>query len=790
MIAVIMAGGEGTRLRPLTCDCPKPMARLCGRPIMEYILELLAKNGIREAAVSLRYRPEDIRSHFGEEFAGVRLSYTVEDKPLGTAGGVRNAVGAPRDDILVMSGDALCDFNLSAAVRYHREKKAAATLLTTHVADPREYGLVVTEPSGRIRGFVEKPGWAQSVTDAVNTGIYILSPEAVSLIPPDREYDFGKELFPRMLSKDMALYGFDADGYWCDIGDVGAYVSCQFDMLEGRVDCAVDASRQGSVYCRQSGPDQQSASDRMTMPAGRYTILPPVYIGQGVHIGNDAQIGPCAVLDDGCTIGAGASVRNSVLLPDVFVGERGELRGALVCTGASLKKRAGMFEGSVAGAGAVIGKDASVSPGVRIWPGKQVEDGARASANIQVGTARRALFDDEGITGEVGIDLTPEICAKIGAAVGASAHGAVGVAHDGSNAGLTLKNALAAGVISTGARLYDFGSCFEAMAAFAVQFCGLEVGMMTRSAGSRAVLRMMDAHGLPLRRAQERQIETAVATGQIRRCEPDQYGEPMLMAGIRAVYADALARLIPEGLADTRCTVRSANRQVQQTLERTLRSLGCTEGGIRIHITASGSDASFFDEEGSYIDAPRTLALACVTAFEEGGDVALPYDAPRAIDSVASKYSRRVLRYLSCPADDSDRDARVLAASQPFVRDGLQCALRVLGYLHRHKVRLCDFARVLPPFALAVRAVPFSGNPGRLLRRFSDRVGDSAAGAPAEGVLLSSSRGRVLLSPLKRGTGLRIMAEAGDMEAAGELCAEYEQKLQENETLDRNPNNG
>ena len=801
MIAVIMAGGEGTRLRPLTCDCPKPMARLCGRPIMEYILELLAKNGIREAAVSLRYRPEDIRSYFGEEFAGVRLSYTVEDKPLGTAGGVRNAAGVPKDDILIMSGDALCDFNLSAAIRYHREKKAAATLLTTHVADPREYGLVVTEPSGRIRGFVEKPGWAQSVTDAVNTGVYILSPEAVSLIPPDGEYDFGRNLFPLMLSKDMPLYGFDADGYWCDIGDVGAYVSCQFDMLEGRVDCTVDASRRGSFYYRQSASDRKAASDRQLasdrkaeterpMASGRYTILPPVYIGQDVHIGNDAQIGPCAVIDDGCTIGAGTSVRNSVLLPDVFVGERCELRGALVCAGASLKKRAGMFEGSVAGAGSVIGKDASVSPGVRIWPGKQVEDGARAAANIQVGTARRGLFDDEGISGEVGIDLTPEICAKIGAAVGASVHGAVGVAHDGSNAGLTLKNALAAGVISTGARLYDFGSCFEAMAAFAVQFCGLEMGMMTRSAGSRAVLRMMDAHGLPLHRSQERQIESAVATGQIRRCEPARYGEPMLMAGIRAMYADTIACLAPEGLSGIRCTVRSANRQVQQVLERTLRSLGCTEGSIRIHVTAAGSDASFFDEEGNYIDAPRALALACITVFEDGGDVALPFDAPRAIDAIAAGYSRKVLRYLSCPAGDSDRDARRLAASQPFVRDGLQCALRVLSHLYRRGTRLCDFARELPPFAMAVRAVPLSGNPGRLLRRFSARGEDSAGGAPAEGVLLSSPRGRVLLSPLKRGTGLRIMAEAGDMEAAGELCAEYERKLQENETLDRNPNNG
>ena len=779
MKAVIMAGGEGTRLRPLTCDCPKPMARLCGRPVLEYILDLLGKNGVEAAAISLRYLPEEIRSHFGDAYGDIRLSYSVEDKPLGTAGGVRLAVGKPDEDRIVISGDAMCDFNLSAACRYHREKGAAATLLTTHVADPREYGLVVTDPAGRVRGFVEKPGWAQSVTDAVNTGIYILSPSAMSLIPEDREFDFAKDLFPLMMERDMPIYAFDADGYWCDIGDVEAYVACQFDMLEGRVECRIPGRRTSGVRA-------------VELPVGRYRIQPPCYIGRGVHIGSDARIGPCAVIDDGCTVGAGASIRHSVLLPDAYVGERCELRGALVCAGASLKKRAGMFEGSVAGAHSIVGMDSAVSPGVRIWPGKRVEDGARAGGNVREGSARRGLFDDDGISGEVGVDLTPEICAKIGAVTGEAAAGAVGVADDGSHVGITLKNALAAGVISTGTRLYDFGSCFEALAAFATQFCRLKMGLMTRAAGSRAVLRVTDGSGLPLRRAVERQIESAVATGQVRRCEPDRYSEPMEMPGIRAVYADALARLAPEGLSGLGCNVRSANRQVQRLLGEVLRTLGAEEeGGVRAHVAASGREASFFDEEGSYVDPPRTLAIACQIAFEGGEDVALPFDAPRFIDGLAARHGRQVWRYLSCPADASDARARRLAASQPFVRDGLQCVVRILAYLHRTGARLHDIAAALPPFSLTVRAVPLHGNPGRMLRSLSPRQGErEKSAAPAEGVLLSSRRGRVLLSPLKRGTGMRILAEAADMETADELCAEYEKALREQEGLDKGPDEG
>ena len=765
MKAVIMAGGEGTRLRPLTCDCPKPMARLCGRPMLEYILDLLVKNGINEVSMTLRYLPQVIRDHFEDSsYRGMKLEFFEESEPLGTAGGVKNAAGNSPDGIIVLSGDALCDFDLAAAIRFHHEKKAAATIVTTHVADPREYGLVVAEPSGLIRGFVEKPGWTQSVTDAVNSGVYILSPDTVSLIPDGRSYDFAKDLFSLMLSKNMPLYSFDADGYWCDIGDIGAYVSCQFEMLEGKIDCALPGFRQGSIYYKSS------------LPTGNYTLLPPVYVGENVKIADYAQVGPFAVIDDGCTIGTGATVKNSVLLRDVFIGERCELRGALVCAGASLKKRAGMFEGSVAGAGSVIGRDASVSPGVKIWPGKQVEDEARVAVNLKFGAARKGVFDDDGITGEVGIDLTPEMCAKLGAATGEGSRRGIGTAYDGSNAGLALINAASSGVISTGAQVINFGGCFEAMFSFAVPFLGLDMGIFARTAGSRAVLRLIDGSGLTLTRSQERRIEAAVATGEIGRCEASKYSSPYSMTGISAIYAAQLPALAPDGLSGINACVKSSNRGVQHMLDSALKALDCGEGGIKVHITASGGAASFFDENGDYINASRTLALGCVIRFAQGEDVALPYETPRAIDFLAAKYSKKVLRYLSCPVDGADKPARLLATSQPWVRDGLQNAVSILYYLCRNNLKLCDFAASLPPFELAVKAISIAGNPGHLLKNLSS-LGERQEG-PHEGVLIAERGGRVLLSPLKRGRGLRIMAEAASMEAADELCAEFEKRLQ------------
>jgi mannose-1-phosphate guanylyltransferase / phosphomannomutase len=770
MKAVIMAGGEGTRLRPLTCDLPKPMARLCGRPVIEHIVDLLGRNGVDEAAVTLRYLPELIKNNFPDgEYCGVSLRFIEEDEPLGTAGGVVRAASGFNDDFIVVSGDAMCDFNLKAAMDFHHEKGAAATLVLSRVADPREYGLVVTDPSGAVKGFVEKPGWAQAVTDAVNTGIYIISKDVLSLIPSGQPYDFAKDLFPLMLGRGMKVFGFEAEGYWCDIGDIGAYTSCQCDMLDGLVGCDFADPSQNGIYHKGQ------------VPSGNFSVMPPVYIGEGVRIGDFSVIGPFAVIDDDCTVGVGATIKNSVILPGTYVGDHCELRGALVCAGASLKRRAGMYEGSVAGAGSIIGADASVSPGVRIWPGKTVEDGARAAANIKTGCAHHGIFDDEGITGEVGADVTPESCACIGAAAGSVFdEGRIGVGCDGSVAGANLKNAATAGILSAGAEVCDFGSGFESLFNFAVRFFGLDMGIFVRMSGNRAVIKLLEAGGLGVGRGAERKIESAVSSGDIRRCGANEYREPFLMPGIKAFYQREMLKNAPKGF-DTPVMVKSPNREIQKLLSQVLRDCGCHEtanaadGAIRVHIDASGEHASFFCEDGTFLNPAQTLVIGCIAAFENGEDVSLPYDAPNVIDTIADNYGRHVLHYLDCPADKSDAEERRLAAKQTWVRDGIENSLRVMSYARTRGKTLAELKSGLPEFAVSVKAVSCTVNPGLLLRRLAAGIPPQ----PSEGVVLSRSNGRVFVSPLKRGTGLRIIAEACNMEAAGELCADIERELRD-----------
>ncbi|TEB04672.1 D-glycero-alpha-D-manno-heptose 1-phosphate guanylyltransferase [Pelotomaculum schinkii] len=228
MKAIIMAGGEGSRLRPLTCGRPKPMVPVLNRPIMSHIVALLNEHGFTNIGVTLQYQPEVIKDYFGNgaEY-GVNLRYFVEESPLGTAGSVKNAGGFLDQTFLVISGDALTDLELSKALEFHRKQGAMATLVLTRVECPLEYGVVITSDNGRITQFLEKPGWGEVFSDTVNTGIYVLEPEALDYFAPGEKFDFSKDLFPLLLREKKPLFGLVLPGYWCDVGTLKTKVTIE-----------------------------------------------------------------------------------------------------------------------------------------------------------------------------------------------------------------------------------------------------------------------------------------------------------------------------------------------------------------------------------------------------------------------------------------------------------------------------------------------------------------------------------------------------------------------------------
>jgi mannose-1-phosphate guanylyltransferase / phosphomannomutase len=250
MKAVVMAGGEGTRLRPLTSNQPKPMVPIVGKPCMEHILELLKQHGMEDVIVTLAFLPQAIRGYFGDgDSLGLSIEYSVEDSPLGTAGSVRLASDRLDDTFVVISGDALCDLDLTNLVEFHREQGAAVTIGLKAVDNPLEFGIVVTDDEGRIERFLEKPSWGQVFSDTINTGIYVVEPEVLRHIPDDRPYDWSKELFPLLLEMGRPLYGYTMDGYWQDIGNLDQFRQANFDALDESVKLNVPGIRlRGNVW--------------------------------------------------------------------------------------------------------------------------------------------------------------------------------------------------------------------------------------------------------------------------------------------------------------------------------------------------------------------------------------------------------------------------------------------------------------------------------------------------------------------------------------------------------------
>lgn len=757
MKAVIMAGGEGSRLRPLTCDLPKPMARLCGRPIMEYILDLLCRHGIQEAAVTLRYLPDRVVEHFPDgRYRDLRLEFVEEDEPLGTAGSVRGACGSSEQDVLVISGDALCDFDLTAAICQHKATQADVTILAKRVEDPREYGLIVDGADGRITAFVEKPAYSQAISDLANTGIYILSPRALKMIPVQRSFDFARDLFPKMLEQNMRLLCREDPGYWCDIGDLETYVRCQRDLLEGRVDCDLHGEKDAQGNRWQGKP-----------PRGEYTLVPPVYIGNNVQIGDGVRIESGSVIDDGCSIAPAARVSGSVLLPNSFVGRRARLTGALLCSGASVGPSAMLFEGSAVGAGAIVGEKSTVNAGIKIWNNKAIPPSVNVVEHVKLGGERRGVFGDKGITGQVGVELTPEFCARIGAAVGSLFPDLrIGIAHAPHRSGEVLAAAVAAGIQSTGASVIDFGESFQAQFEFSVNFASLKAGIFV-SGGTRAFLHVVGAGGLPAERALERNIEAVLARGEFVRRGWNEMGDNVPMSGISMLYKSQLIRCAPKGLAGLGATVRSRSLPLQTLLQDTLRGLSCDKSEqLILQVSARGNKVRAHDAVHGYIPHHKILSICAVWQMQQGEDVALPFDAPRILDDVAARTGRRLLRYYTCPADDSDAEARNLAQVQMWSRDGLMQAILFL-HIVRQSGGVENLLAEIPVYERASRTLEIAGNPASLMRRLE---GDQSSPAVTEGVVLQQEDGIVLVRPLKQGTGLRILAEAHSSETAAELC--------------------
>lgn len=764
--AVIMAGGEGVRLRPVTLGLPKPMLPLFDRPMMEHLIELLKRHGVTEICVTLSHQAQAVESRLGTgEELGVKLRYFVENEPMGTAGSVKNCMAVLGDeDFLVLSGDAVCDFDLSAAVGFHRARRSDATLVLTRHAAPTEYGMVLTDDEGRVERFVEKPGWGQVCADTVNTGVYVLTRKAMDAVPDGRPFDFGADLFPKLLREGAPLYGHVAAGYWRDVGDCAAYLDCAADALSRKV--ALDLS------LPELAPGIWAASP---LPES-VSLVPPCWIGVNVDVGEGTLLGPHAILGQGTSVGRRSLVQKSILMENTRVGDRATLYGAILCRDAVARSGSVLNEGTVLGAGSAAGAGAVLMEGVKLWPGRVAPEGGRVTASLVDGGSRGHLgFGDGGVMrGTFGEDVGPELLMTVGGVLGEE--GKVGLGWSGGEEARLLARAAGCGISAAGgtALVHD-GGCPAAGAWLAERY-DLPVSLFVEQEGERIFLHYFDRHGLPLGRSRQRRAEGAVLRGEVHRAHTGRVGAWENVTGVPAAYcADLVKRCRLGRLPMTPVAVSVPGESaVDKLMATALEELGCVvlrrraPGVPGFSAGYGGLRLTAWDEEGNVVTPDRLLALVSYIEVDGGGRVALPAEAPAAIDALGG-----ILR-LGRDGEEAEELYRAL----PWLRDAAFAAARICARLGQTGERLRTLEARIPRFVRLKREVPLHKGRGEVMQGFADR-----GEALSEGVRIQNGESCVYLTPLSRRAALRIVAEAVDMETAAELCDFYAEQAK---TMDGN----
>ena len=764
MKAVIMAGGEGTRLRPLTLKMPKPLVPVLGESVMSYIIRLLKKHTISDAAITLMFLPEQIKNKYKENFEGVNLAYFEEKTPLGTAGSVKNtksflldkSIKSHEDFFIVISGDAICDMDITEAAKFHKSTNSDVTIVLSKSENPLEFGGVVTDTgdSGVINAFIEKPSWSQVFTDTINTGIYIMNNKILDMIPDEKFYDFGKDLFPLLQknSDKFKMSGFADENYWCDIGDLNAYYQCNMDAFGGKIKI-INETNKSKTYQTYA------------------------------KIGDNCDVSG-SIIHDGVKIGDNAKIINSIICHNVEIGDNVIIN-----------------EGCVIGQDCRIEKNAVISGGVKIWNGKIIKQGEKIMSNVIFSGTKYHLFDnDDGITGIFNDTLTPEYCVKIGTAAGiASADkkipGRVGVmySHD-NNISRLIKDSLLCGIVASGAKSYDFGEGFASLAAFAAGHFKLDVMLFAdRSPIGTDIIKIYDSNTLSPSRPFERKFESALLRDDCKPPLADEISETEIFEGLKFLYFSEILKN-SENLRGFKAAVKSQDpvdiyksgtaahilKKALTELSADVYSVGddVPNGAIIFEIGGDGFDLYAYNNIENKIDFWHIIAALVKDAAQNGEtEITLPYLAPHALQTIAEKEGSDVLRYISCPFDENSGDlkAKSKIMSQLYLKDACFAAVRLCSVLHKSGKTLSEHINSLPKFISKNAEVDAdSDKKTKIMRSLNEKIKrlaknqDKTDYRSKEGMKLDFADGSVNVVP-KRGSGFRLIAEALSTEAADEM---------------------
>ncbi|HEY7745098.1 MAG TPA: mannose-1-phosphate guanyltransferase [Desulfuromonadales bacterium] len=830
MKAVIMAGGFGTRIQPLTINLPKPMIPLINRPIMLHIIDLLKKHGINELILLLYHQPMVIKNFFGDgsEF-GVHITYVTPLEDFGTAGAVKAAAKFLDERFLIISGDLLTDFDLSQVLRFHEEKGAKATITLTSVKDPLQFGVVITDKDGRITKFLEKPGWGEVFSDTINTGIYVLEPEVLEMIPTGENRDWSKDVFPQMLAADAPLFGCQLSGYWADIGNTDAYLEACRDITRHQVRVLIDERT------AEGRPDIYLGEDVLVGRKDLSLLEGMVVLGDNTQVLGRARL-KNTVVGRNCVIEDGCELEDVVLWDNVYLKKGCRIQGAGLCHNVRVGQGVVIEEGVIVGDETTIGDEAYLKKDVKVWPLKVIEGGAIVTTNLIWGEKwRKTLFEGAVVRGLTNVELTPEFSAKLGAAYGSTLpkDSFILAGRDAIRASRMLKRSFLGGLLSAGINVRDIKMVSLPVLRYKLTTFGEVGGVHFRQSPedpAATEIIFFDAEGIEVSSASAKGIERVYYKENFRRVhfsEPggiselpriyDYYREGYLRAldgaALRAAAPKVVVdlnhspagELLPGLLNDLGCEVIELNSQLQESrsgtspeqaeraleqLSRIVVTLGATAG---FWLGPSGERLKLIDETGevlSDIEALATLATLVCQA-ERSGSLVLPVPAPLAVEELAVAAGLTVKRTKtdgrSLVEGAKERHVQLAAALdgrfafpafQPNF-DALFAVGKTIELLVRTGKSLGEVRRSTPTRAYRHLKLPCSWElKGGIMRKMSEDSVELEASF-VDGVKVQLPGGWALVLPDQHQPVVHLMAEASHAARADELLETYRRKVEE-----------
>jgi mannose-1-phosphate guanylyltransferase/phosphomannomutase len=814
----------------MTANQPKPMLPVANRPIMEHVLRLLKRHGFDETIVTVQFLAALVRNYFGdgEEF-GMSLQYATEEMPLGTAGSVRNAEDALRDEpFLVISGDALTDMDLTAMVKFHKEKGALLTVGLARMPNPLEFGIVITQEDGRIQRFLEKPTWGQVFSDTVNTGLYVMEPEVLAEVPPGEMVDWSGDVFPNLLKRGAPLFGYVSDDYWEDVGTHESYLKAQADVLDRRVQTDIAGFEVSPGVWVAEGAEVDTDA----------VLTGPLCIGDYAKIEAGAQLREYTVIGSNVVVKEGAFLHRAVVHNNVYVGQGVNLRGCVIGKNTDVMRLARIEEGAIVGDECVIEPEAYLSAKVKVYPFKTIEAGAVVNTSvIWESRGQRTLFGPRGVSGLINVEVTPELAVRLASAYATTLRkgSTVTTSRDASRAARTLKRAVQGALNASAINVVDL----EAQALPVVRFETARdhysggVAIRTTPGDPQSVdIIFLDERGAELSQADQRKLERVFSRQEFRRAFPGEIAELSYSHRVVESYTHELLRCVDmSGVreADLKVVADCAGGTTSLVLPSLLGNIGLEEvltlnnrldeisptetvaqqraGLQRLAEMVSSSRAAFgvrfdpvgeriqlVDEKGELVSEDRALlsVLDLVAAERKSGRVALPVTTTRVAEQVCRFHGVQVtwtptsMDALTVAAASEDvifaadgRGGFVVPECTRTV-DGIAAFVRLLGLVARTRLTLSQIDARIPVAHMLKRSIPTPwAAKGSVMRTVVEAAGSNEIDTTDGVRVVVPDRGWILALPDPADAVTHLWAEGNDADDAQLLMEEWAEVVEQ-----------